>query len=259
MTLCRDQRGCGYGSAAMSSRADIHLAQYNIAVLRHPMEHADNRSFEDLLDETNRLAEASPGFVWRHGIDSREVDDTAYDDPHVLVNASVWESFEQLRDYAFRGWHRDVFKRRAEWFVSSAATMWWVPAGHVPSLHECVARLAFQHHHGPSPYAFGMNEKHRELVVRSTDPDDLTTSLTAELDGSPAATVALTIDASGEGHVDGLAACPDDAARWLADAAAVAAIGRGAVGLSLDGAPAGPIGRPYHWPPHPLLSHEVGS
>lgn len=241
----------------MSDSSTIHLAQYNIAVLRHPMEHPDNRSFDDLLDETNRLAEASPGFVWRHGIDSREVDDTAYDDPHVLVNASVWESFEQLREYAFRGWHRDVFKRRAEWFVASAATMWWVPAGHVPSLHECVARLAFQHVHGSTPYAFGMNEKHAELVIRSFDLDDRTISLTAELDGTPEAAVTLTLDASGMGHVDGLATCGDGLAGWLGDAAVATAISRGATSVSLDNAPAEPVGRPYHWPPRPTPHHEV--
>ena len=234
----------------------IHLAQYNIAVLRHPMEHPSNRSFEELLDETNRRAEASPGFVWRHGIDSRDVDDTAYDDPHVLVNASVWESFEQLRDYAFRGWHRDVFKRRAEWFVDSAATMWWVPAGHLPSLHECVARLAFHHRHGPSPYAFGMNEKHARLVVHAADVDHRTTSLTAELDGAPVATVSLTFGDGAGAAVDGLATCGGELASWLADAAAVMAIARGAATLALDGAPTRPIGRPYHWPPRPDGSPE---
>jgi hypothetical protein len=225
----------------------VHLAQYNLAVLRHPMEHPDNRSFEELLDETNRLAEASPGFVWRHGIDSRDVDDTAYDNPNVLVNASVWESFEQLRDYAFRGWHRDVFKRRAEWFVASAATMWWVPAGHLPSLHECVARLAFQHVHGPGPYAFGMNEKHAQLVVERR-PQANSTELVAHLDGNRVASAELLSDGR-VARVSGLSASESAVDAWLTDAAKVAALELGCSAINVGDGSEQPIGRPYHWPP----------
>lgn len=145
---------------------DVHLAQFNIARLRFPMGHPANASFDALLDETNARAEASPGFVWRHGIDSRDLDLTAYDDPLMLVNASVWESFEQLRDYAFKGFHRDVFRRRAEWFTESAGVMWWVPAGTTPSLLECMARLHFHDRFGSSPYAFGTGERFGQLVMR---------------------------------------------------------------------------------------------
>jgi|GEM_PF-244884 len=242
----------------MSERSDVHLAQYNIAVLRHPMEHPANQSFEALLDETNRLAEASPGFVWRHGIDSRDVDDTAYDDPHVLVNASVWESFEQLREYAFRGWHRDVFKRRAEWFVASAATMWWVPTGHTPSLHECVARLAFQHIHGATPYAFGMNERHRRLVVRQRS-DEGTTVLEAEVDGTVEASLRLALHDTTQaeltpGPVSAAgASAASGCASWLTDAAMVVARELGCATVRhVDGSITELI-RPYHWPPtgHP--------
>lgn len=147
----------------------VHLAQFNIARLRHPMDHPDTASFVGLLDETNARAEASPGFVWRHGIDSRDTDQTAYDDPLWLVNASVWESWEDLRNYAFRGFHRDVFRRRGEWFVDSDAVMWWIPAGTTPTLLECMARLAFLDEFGSTPYAFGTGERHRQLVVRRHD------------------------------------------------------------------------------------------
>lgn len=145
---------------------ELHLAQYNIATLRHPMDHPETASFVALLDEVNSRAEASPGFVWRHGIDSRNVDDPpVYEDPLVLVNASVWHSLAHLRDFAYKGFHRDVFRRRGEWFVSSEAVMWWVPAGTIPTLAECTARLEFLLRHGPSPYAFETGQKFPTLVV----------------------------------------------------------------------------------------------
>jgi GNAT superfamily N-acetyltransferase len=151
---------------------DVHLAQFNIARLRHPIGHPDTAGFEALIDETNARAEASPGFIWRHGIDSRDTDVTAYDDPLVLVNASVWESITHLRDYAYRGFHRDVYRRRSEWFDRSAAAMWWIPAGSTPTMAECKARLAFHDEFGSSPYAFGTGERYPQLVLRRHTLDD---------------------------------------------------------------------------------------
>jgi hypothetical protein len=143
----------------------LHLAQYNIARLRHPVDHPASAGFVALIDETNAHAEASPGFVWRHGIDTREVNDTPYDDRLITVNASMWESVAHLRDFAYRGFHRDVFRRRQEWMTDSAAIMWWQPAGVMPSLQACMARLAFHDAHGPSPYTFETGQQHPVLAL----------------------------------------------------------------------------------------------
>lgn len=165
--------------------AAAHLAQYNISRLRHPIGHPATRPFEDLIDETNARAESSPGFVWRHGIDSRDTGSTAYDDPLVLVNASVWESPQHLRDFAYRDFHRDVFRRRDEWMAGSAAVMWWVPAGDTPSLEECKERLWFFEEFGSSPYAFRNGERLPQLVIRRHRPDDdVARPLLAALDRS---------------------------------------------------------------------------
>ena len=145
---------------------ELHIAQFNTATLRHPMEHPETASFVALLDEVNALAEASPGFVWRHGIDSRNTDDPpVYEDPLRLVNASVWQSLAHMREYVYKGLHRDVFRQRGDWFVSSEAVMWWVTAGGIPSLAECKARLEFLLRHGPSPYAFETGQKFPPLVI----------------------------------------------------------------------------------------------
>ena len=160
-----------------------HLAQFNTATLRHPIGHPATASFEALIDETNRRAEASPGFVWRHGIDSRDTSTTLYPDPMITVNASVWESIEHLRDFAYRGFHRDVFRRRAEWFVASDQVMWWIPAGTVPTLSECAARLEFINTFGPSPYGFRTGQQYPQLVMRRHRLDEpVVQQLIARLD-----------------------------------------------------------------------------
>ena len=146
--------------------AGVHIAQFNTATLRHPIGHPATASFEALIDETNRHAEASPGFVWRHGIDTRE-DDLPYGDPLITVNASVWESAQQLRDFAYRGFHRDVYRQRADWFVDSAAVMWWIDPGTVPTMDECLARMDFHGRFGSTPYAFTTGERVPVVVLRA--------------------------------------------------------------------------------------------
>lgn len=187
-----------------------HLAQFNIAVLRHPIGHPATAGFEALIDDTNRHAEASPGFLWRHGIDARDTDTTEYDDPLITVNASVWASPADLRDFAYRGFHRDVFRRREEWFVDSAAVMWWVPAGTVPTLDECKRRLAFHELHGSTPYSFAMGERPPVLVLHRTRTTD-GGSLRATLDGEAVASAdwSTRVDTA----VAEVATVP-----WLADA-----------------------------------------
>ena len=151
----------------------LHLAQYNIARLNHPVGHPDTQGFVDLIDETNALAQASPGFVWRHGIDTRDTDDAPYDDKLITVNASIWESVEHLRDFAYKGFHRDVFRRRKEWMNESAAVMWWLPAGITPTLQACMARLAFHDRYGSSPYAFQIGQQYPVMAIEADSDDGL--------------------------------------------------------------------------------------
>lgn len=155
-----------------SAPVEVHLAQFNTATLRRPLDHPESATYVALLDEVNALAEASPGFVWRHGIDSRDSSSSVYPDPLTLVNMSVWETAGQLRDYAYKGFHRDVFRRRQEWFDRSDAVMWWIPAGTLPTLDEGVRRLDFLHRHGATPYGFETGQQHRQLVIAPRPHDD---------------------------------------------------------------------------------------
>jgi hypothetical protein len=110
------------------------------------------------LDEINALADASPGFVWR--LQTPEGNATylrPYDDDRILFNLSVWESVETLREYAYRSVHAEVLRKRADWFEkfeAPAVALWWVPAGHLPSIDEAKKRLAHLQEHGPAAFAF---------------------------------------------------------------------------------------------------------
>jgi hypothetical protein len=70
---------------------------------------------------------------------------------------STWTDLESLRAFVYRDdEHLRYMRRRREWFekLDVILVLWWVPAGHVPSVDEALERLEHLREHGPTPYAF---------------------------------------------------------------------------------------------------------
>lgn len=136
----------------------FHLAQLNIGRLVAPTDDPVVAPFMEALDEINAVADASPGFVWR--LQTDEGNATAvrpYDDDDILVNLSVWTDLDALADYVYRSDHTAFLRRRREWFTKPDGpilVLWWVPAGHVPSVEEALERLEELRRSGPTPTAF---------------------------------------------------------------------------------------------------------
>jgi GNAT superfamily N-acetyltransferase len=152
-----------------------HLAQLNIATLRHPIDDPRTADFANALPMVNGAGEQSPGYVWRLQSDSGDATDIqVFEDPLVIVNLTVWESLEALKAFAYRGVHRDFFRRRAEWFVegSTRTALWWVPAGVLPTTDDAKRRLDFIEVFGSSPYAFTMGTNQSALVIERVGLDD---------------------------------------------------------------------------------------
>ncbi|WP_116201736.1 DUF3291 domain-containing protein [Amycolatopsis circi] len=142
-----------------------HLAQLNVGITRHPLDDPRMHGFTSMLDTLNEVADNAPGFVWRlvedGGNDATAIRTPLGDD--VLVNMSVWESREALWDYVYRSGHLDMLRRRSEWFElpkTPFQVLWWVPAGHIPSVEEAVQRLELLREKGPSPSAFGFRDSY---------------------------------------------------------------------------------------------------
>ncbi|MGV9693104.1 DUF3291 domain-containing protein [Streptomyces sp. NPDC003444] len=141
-----------------SSPHAVHLAQLNVATLLHPFDDPRVKPFVDLLDPVNAAADGAPGFVWRL-VEEGAADATGLRPAgeNVIVNLSVWETQEALWDFAYRSGHLEVMRRRREWFarhVEAHLALWWIPAGHLPTVDEALERLADLRAHGPSPRAF---------------------------------------------------------------------------------------------------------
>jgi heme-degrading monooxygenase HmoA len=143
----------------------FHLAEINLAHLKEPMDSALLKGFVDRLDEINALAEASPGFVWRYLVDSRDTEGQEAGDPEVIVNMSVWQDMAALHHYVYKTAHNEVFAQRKDWFydwrgrlASTHMSLWWVPVGHIPTVDEAMIRAKYMLENGPSAYAFSFKQ-----------------------------------------------------------------------------------------------------
>ena len=137
---------------------DHHLAQLNVTRMRAPLDDPLMERFVAWLEPINALADESPGFIWRLQTDEGDATSIrAFEDERILVNMSVWESLEALRAFVFSSDHVRVMRERARWFEPSdvlTTVLWWIPAGHFPTVDEGKKRLELLRESGPSESAF---------------------------------------------------------------------------------------------------------
>jgi len=136
----------------------VQLAQVNVARLRAPLDSAELADFIAALAPLNALADAAHGFVWRLQDEAGDATGVpVLGDPALIVNLSVWESLDVLRAFVYNGRHLDVMRRRRDWFARMAEAyqaLWWIPAGHRPSVGEAEERLRALRERGSTPHAF---------------------------------------------------------------------------------------------------------
>jgi hypothetical protein len=134
------------------------IAQVNIGRIKAPLDDPIMAGFVNRLDDLNALADNSPGFVWRLQTDAGNATYfRPYRDDRILLNMSVWETMDDLRNYVYRTIHSELLRQRHEWFEkfsSNYVALWWVPAGHIPGIDEARKRIAHLDAHGPTEFAF---------------------------------------------------------------------------------------------------------
>jgi hypothetical protein len=135
-----------------------HLAQINVGRLIAPQGDPRTADFFAALDRINALAEASAGFVWRLQDESGNATGIRpTTDPLLAVNMSVWETADALFEFVYRSAHTPVMARRRDFFhrfEGHFQALWWVAAGHRPTVDEGLARLWRLEHYGPTRDAF---------------------------------------------------------------------------------------------------------
>lgn len=141
---------------------EYHIAQINIARMLAPIEDPLMQDFVAQLPPINAIADESPGFVWR--LQSESGDATSikvYDDNMIIINLTVWENEDVLRDYVYKSAHYGVLRDRKRWFDKFSGpyyALWWIPAGHLPDTEEGKKRLEHLREHGDTSYAFSFKK-----------------------------------------------------------------------------------------------------
>ncbi len=140
------------------SSSSYHLAQINIGRIAAPLDDPQLADFVANLAPINALADRDPGMVWRYQTaEGNATAERPYDDDRILINFSVWKSVDALRAFVYSSEHASIMRRRREWFERMTEVylaLWWVPAGHLPSVAEAVERLEHLKRVGPSPEVF---------------------------------------------------------------------------------------------------------
>ena len=140
-----------------------HLAQVNIGRVLGGPDDPRMADFYANLARVNALAERMPGFIWRLKDESGTSAMALHwpGDPTMNVNMSVWESAEALGKFVFQTVHRTIYARKHEFFETppeNTVALWWIPAGHIPTLDEAKERLDHLNAFGPSEFAFGWSD-----------------------------------------------------------------------------------------------------
>jgi hypothetical protein len=143
------------------------LAQINVGRLTAPLDDPVLANFVAALDPINAVADRAAGFVWRLQTEDGNATSIqafvwdAGDSSGVIVNMSVWTDIEHLAAFVYGEMHRQILRRRREWFqpmTEAFTACWWVPAGERPTTDDAEDRIRHLRSHGPTPRAFTLRD-----------------------------------------------------------------------------------------------------
>jgi Domain of unknown function (DUF3291) len=142
----------------MQTFPGFHLAQVNISPMLAPIDSPIMAEFVAGLVPINTIAEASEGFVWRlKGDDDNALALRVFDNDMIIINISIWESIEDLKQFAYQTAHSDFIKQRKKWFdrmPTPYLAMWWVKEGEITNPQSAKARLEYLTKNGDTQAAF---------------------------------------------------------------------------------------------------------
>lgn len=126
----------------------MHIAQFNLARLRHGPDDPKLTSFGIGANMIQRAAAATPGHVWSQ-------QDVIAD--NIFATRSVWSSIDALREFVYTGIHRRYLDRSSTWFLpgdGANMVLWRIEPGVEPSLETAQSKLDTLRRDGPGPEAF---------------------------------------------------------------------------------------------------------
>ena len=141
---------------------NYHIAQFNVAKMIAPFDDEIMQGFVDGLEPINKMADNSPGFVWRLQDDSGDATSIqVFEDKAILVNMSVWENLDALKRFVYQSAHLEFLRNKKAWFqplTGPSLVLWWIRRGEIPAVAEGKRRLELLSTRGPSQEAFTFSQ-----------------------------------------------------------------------------------------------------
>lgn len=137
--------------------SEYYLIHANIAIAKESLDHPIMNDFVQMADEIDEIARNSPGFISQP---TPGDEGSIFTGKH-LLNLSIWDAAEYLRDFTFTNEHKLALSRREEWFIQGERynyVLYWAKRGHLPTEKEVKERLVRLRQNGPSPFAFTFEE-----------------------------------------------------------------------------------------------------
>lgn len=141
-----------------------YIAEINIARMKAPLDSPLLKEFVDFLEPINKLADESPGFIWRlkddEGNPAANMTSLLEDDM-MLINMSVWEDLESLKAFSYDTAHSYFVRSGRKWFErmkSPYIALWWVNDNHIPTVEEAVLKLKHIEDYGLTSEAFSFKK-----------------------------------------------------------------------------------------------------
>ena len=194
----REAYAAGVSSETIEDRS-LRLAQFNVARLIKPIEDPANNDFFGMLAQVNRAADLAPGFVWRatHPEDGHShlighaAEWALPDDPLLVPQLSVWETFKTFNDFVNRGIHNGMISRKFKWFevIKTPPGMprpptsigWWVSKDDPPpSVDEAYRRLEMLAKQGQSTHTVFFMRDASDFKAKGRSPDVKPDALASE-------------------------------------------------------------------------------
>ncbi|WP_035090726.1 DUF3291 domain-containing protein [Aquimarina macrocephali] len=141
-----------------------YIAEINIAKMKAPLDSPLLKEFVDFLEPINKLADESPGFVWRlkddDGSSAANIESPLEDDM-MLINMSVWEDLTSLKNFAYGTVHSYFVRDGRKWFErmkSPHMVLWWIDRDHIPTTEEALSKLKHLEEYGQTSDAFNFKK-----------------------------------------------------------------------------------------------------